>query len=163
MDNPVLSVSPAASVLNPPAPHAQPEQNPEIEKFVVFQIDDEFFAVPVTVVSEVAQSLPLTVLPNSPPWLHGVANLRGELLAVINLEYRKSQTKILPKSKIVVFRPSVYDHPIGIVADRICEVVPIRSSAIEPAEDPNLTGRIRLNTNSVGLLDASRLFAATIR
>jgi len=163
MENPVPSVSPAVPVLNSTAVHAQPEQNPEIEKFVVFQIDDEFFAVPVTDVSEVAQSLPLTALPKSPAWLHGVANLRGELLAVIDLDYRKSQTKILPKSKIVVFRPSVFDHPIGLVADRICEFVPIRVSAIEPAEDPNLIGRISHNSNSVGLFDTAKLFAASIR
>ncbi len=163
MENSAQSPRPAAPVLNPQAAAAQNESVSDIEKFVVFQIDDGFFAVPVTDVSEVAQSLPLSALPHSPAWLHGVANLRGELLAVINLDYRKSQAKVLPKSKIVVFRPAEYDNPIGLVADRICEVVPIRSSAIEPADDPNLIGRISLNTHSVGLFDTGKLFSATIR
>lgn len=163
MENLVQNPRPGAPVLSHQAAAAQNESVSDIEKFVVFQIDDEFFAVPVTGVSEVAQSLPLTALPNSPAWLHGVANLRGELLAVINLDYRKSPPKVLPKSKIVVFRPTEYDNPIGLVADRICEVVPIRSSAIEPADDPNLIGRIKLNTHSVRLFDTEKLFSSTIR
>ncbi len=57
----------------------------EGDKYMVFQINDSNYAVPSGEVAEVVRMLPLTELPNLPDWFMGIANLRGDILSVINL------------------------------------------------------------------------------
>ena len=74
------------------------------EKFVVFALDDELFAVSAKQVAEVVNPLPLTTLPNVPEWLLGVANLRGNIISVVNLLklWDKKPTLFSPKTKFIV-------------------------------------------------------------
>jgi purine-binding chemotaxis protein CheW len=132
----------------------------ESEKFVIFQIDDGFFAVRAVSVTEVAQPMAVTALPKSPKWLQGLSNLRGEIVAIINLEYRRATPRVTPKSKFVVFRPKQMDTPVGFIADRIAEIVSVTANAIRPSDDPNLLGTTEVNSVTIGLLDTDKLFAS---
>jgi chemotaxis signal transduction protein len=132
----------------------------ESEKFVIFQIDDGFFAVPAVSVTEVAQPMAVTALPGSPKWLQGLSNLRGEIVAIVNFEYRKAILRVTQKSKCVVFRPKQMDTPVGFIADRIAEIVSVPENAIRPSEDPNLRGTTEVNSVAIGILDTEKLFAS---
>lgn len=146
-----------SSVLEYPEIDLAGNSSAEAVKFVIFQIDDEFFGVPATSVTEVALPLPVTILPNSPDWLSGLINLRGEIVAVVRLQYRKGPERLSTRSKLIVFRPERFDTPIAFVADKISEIVAVPPEVIETAADSNLTGLARVNSNRVRLLDVERL------
>jgi chemotaxis signal transduction protein len=57
----------------------------EGERSVLFRLGTTRCAVPIDRVFEVADVPRITPVPNLPPWVRGVANLRGEVLAVIDL------------------------------------------------------------------------------
>ena len=63
------------------------------EKFVVFFLEGELFALPAAQITEIVRPLDFTPLPNSPAWLHGIANLRGEIAKTI--EQRDSVEDVL--------------------------------------------------------------------
>lgn len=107
MENLTLSVNAdidLSSVLDLNDPDENIGSVSECEKFVVFQIEGEFFALPAVAVKEVAHPLPLTHLPDSPTWLQGLSNLRGDIVAIVNFNLGKSAPRITPKSKIVIFK-----------------------------------------------------------
>src|SRR4051812_33388582 len=85
-------------------------KNPDDEKFVVFFLDDELFAVAADQIAEIVRPLNWTTLPNSPVWLHGIANLRGEIISVLNLAKicHKRSTPRTSKSKLIVLKPKIY-------------------------------------------------------
>jgi purine-binding chemotaxis protein CheW len=147
-----------SSVLEPTEPELTGNTTANGAKFVIFQIDDEFFGVPATSVTEVAHPLAVTALPNSPDWLSGLINLRGDIVAVARLRYRTGTERLTAKSKLIVFRPVRFDTPIAFVADKIAEIVSVADDAIETAADSNLIGLTRVNSNRVRLLDLDRLF-----
>ncbi len=157
--NPVTDLSSVADIARP-SERAGPFT--ESEKFVVFQIENEFFGVPAVAVKEVAQPIPVSPLPTSPAWLHGLANLRGEIVAMVNLKYRGSSAHISQKSKIVVFRPPEFDTPVGFIADKISEIVSVAKPEITPDEDPNLVGTTTVNSNKVRLFNVERLFSSLV-
>ena len=85
---PLFDDLPSLNLPNLPDTFLAENQQPEIldgEKFVVFFLDDEFFALPANRVAEVVRPLPVTSLPNSPEWLCGIANLRGTIISVFSL------------------------------------------------------------------------------
>ena len=55
------------------------------ERYVIFVIADSLYAVPVTSILEIGRIPRITPIPNVPPWIPGVINLRGEIISVIDL------------------------------------------------------------------------------
>ena len=52
---------------------------------VIFELGQTRCALPIDRVVEIGEVPKITPVPNVPPWLAGVANLRGDILAVIDL------------------------------------------------------------------------------
>ena len=136
-------------------------ENQADEKFVVFLLDDEFFAVSADKVAEIVRPLEFTALPNSPPWLHGIANLRGAIISVLNLAKlcRKKTPPVSPKSKLIILKPQKSAATIAFPVDRLSEIVSFRAAEIRPAEDFYFAGKAVHENNSVNLLDTARIFS----
>ncbi len=52
---------------------------------LVFEVSGECFALPVACVGEIGRPSPPTPVPHVPPYVRGVVNLRGTILAVVDL------------------------------------------------------------------------------
>ncbi len=138
--------------------------NSDDEKFVVFFLDDELFAVAAREVGEVVRPLGFTPLPNSPAWLYGFANLRGVIVSVFNLSklLKKKATPVSSKSKIIVLKPKNFASSIAFLVDRLSEIITLKPENIVPAEDFLFFGKAVHETTSVNLLDTERLFASLL-
>lgn len=131
------------------------------EKFVVFFLDDEFFAVSAREVAEIVRPLDFTPLPNSPAWLYGIANLRGEIISVLNLSKicGKTNTSGSAKSKLIVLKSKYSAASVAFPVDRLSEIITFSLDDIKPAEDMRMFGRAVYKTASVQLLDTEKLFS----
>ncbi len=156
---PAIDIDLASALPDSLAPES-PDSN--IEKFVVFQVDDDFFGVPAISVKEVALPQATASLPGAPAWLHGLANLRGEIVAIANFPFRRNAFRISSRSKIVVFRLAAFDTLVGFVVDKISEVVAIRGGDVRPSTDADVQGVATLNSADVRILDVDRLFNSLV-
>ena len=140
----------------------QKAANSDDEKFLVFQLDDELFAVSAGQVTEVLRPIHVTPLPNSPAWLYGIANLRGEIISVLNLSKicNKKSLNASPKSKLVIMKPKNSGSSIAFPVDRLSEIITLTKEDIQPAEDFCFFGKAFHKTDSVNLLDTEKLFSS---
>ncbi|MCL0035242.1 chemotaxis protein CheW [Thermodesulfovibrionales bacterium] len=104
----------------------------EILQLVTFTLDKEEYAVDILKVQEINRMTEITRVPNSPPQMEGVINLRGKVIPVINLRKRFGLT---PKdndehSRIMVM--DIQGITIGFVMDSVSEVLRVPSSIVEP-------------------------------
>jgi purine-binding chemotaxis protein CheW len=51
----------------------------------VVSIDAEYFGIPVDGLRQIVKAPPISNLPGMPPWLRGIAQVRGELISVVSL------------------------------------------------------------------------------
>jgi purine-binding chemotaxis protein CheW len=113
---------------------AMDEQLDDDEQVVVFRLDKEEFGAPIASVQEIVR-VPddLVRVPNTPPFVEGVINLRGTVLPVIDLRLRLGLSRVerSDKQRIMVFLIS--DVRTGFIVDQVAEVLRIPKSAIEPA------------------------------
>ena len=133
------------------------------EKFVVFALDDELFAVSAKYVAEVVQPLPLTTLPNVPEWLLGVANLRGNIISVVNLLklWDKKPTLFSPKTKFIVLNSQSDDSSVAFMVDRLSEIVTLPNDEIQFTKDDNsFYGKAIHKSNILHLVDTEKLFSS---
>lgn len=171
MNNPISNVDPLfdLSTLNlqtlpDSLSTGQQTENQAGEKFVVFLLDDEFFAVSAERIAEIVRPLELTTLPNSPPWLHGIANLRGAIISVLNLAKlcRKKTSPVSPKSKLIVLKAQKSASSIAFPVDRLSEIVSFKADEVQPAEDFRFIGKALHQNNSVSLLDTEKIFSSVL-
>lgn len=139
-------------------------ENSDGEKFVVFFLDDEIFAVSARQVAEVVRPLPFTPLPNSPEWLHGIANLRGAIISVFNLSklFKKRIAPASLKSRLIVLKPTEFAASIAFLVDRLSEMITLTEKDIRPAEDFRFFGKAVYETSSVNILDTEKLFSSLL-
>ncbi len=143
----------------------------DARQFVIFHVKDEMFAVPLAEVKEIIRMPAVVRMPLSPPALEGLANLRGTVLPVVDL---RSVFGFEPAAHDDATRVVVLDHgrPVGLVVDRMANVVTVEAGDIEPADtiqstvDTELvTGMIkgRNGASMVMILDALNLIRREFR
>jgi len=105
-------------------------------QLVVFRIGDEEFGVEINQVREIVRLVQITYLPKSLPFIEGVVNLRGQVLAVIDLGKRLgiSSGKRGDHTRIIV--AEVGGNTVGMIVDSVSEVFRLPYSNIE--EIPSL-------------------------
>ncbi len=141
-------------------------QNTHIKgkKYIIFMLDETHFAIPVERISEAVRPLPITSLPNVPEWFIGIANLRGEVITIIDLQTLwNKKTNDSPKSKLIVLRPVDSFTYIAFKVDKLREIVTLSDEEIEFVENKNmpyLAGTVEHKTNSVNLINIEEVFAS---
>lgn len=136
---------------------------PELH-LVTFALDREEFGIPIDQVREVIRVGEITRVPQARQHVRGVTNLRGRILAVIEIRTRMglSPAEITPQSRIVVV--GVHDRTLGILVDRVSQVTKLPAATAVPAPDDVLstnvdyiTGVARWQSRLIILLDLEKV------
>jgi purine-binding chemotaxis protein CheW len=111
----------------------------EKTEFLLWKTGGHLFGLELPFCREIVNSVSITYLPRSPAFVRGLANLRGSVVSVIDLEvllgYRE-KSAVGDVSTIVRLRASGY--PIAVSVDSISDTVFIESNQLEPTP-ANLT------------------------
>lgn len=105
-------------------------EDPVIQ-WVTFQLDGETFGVDVMQAQEVLRISEITPVPGAPDFVLGIINLRGDVVTVIDTRKRFGLLpgEISESSRIIIVESS--GQVLGILVDKVAEVVYLRASEIE--------------------------------
>lgn len=103
-----------------------------LKQFVVFPLEDELYGVDIHQVMRIEKMLPLTRVPNAPPFVIGVCNLRGSVIPVIDLKQRLTLPSKLDENAKIIF-VNVGKQVVGMTIDSSVDVTSIESDEIEPS------------------------------
>lgn len=112
---------------------AQGEIDSELMQLVTFVVGSEEFAVPILTVQEINRMMQITRVPQSPPFVEGVINLRGKIIPVVDLRNRFGMESRERGSDTRIVVVEVSGRVIGFTVDRVNEVLRISPSIVEPA------------------------------
>ena len=113
------------------APQSNSEDTTK-DKFLTFIIDDEEYGVEIAKIREIISICKITKVPESPTYVEGIINLRGDIVPVINVRRRfnKLWKEYDALTCIVVIEYNNYK--IGLIVDNVNEVVYIHEENILP-------------------------------
>jgi purine-binding chemotaxis protein CheW len=112
-------------------------------RMVTFELDGRLYGVDVNAVQEVLRGQTRTRVPLAPTSLAGLINLRGQVLAAMDLREvlgLPPRGADAPEPMLVVIR--VDGEPIALLVDRIGAVVDVNADSFEAPPD-TLTGPTR--------------------
>jgi len=117
---------------------AKPDESKHLE-ILGFVLAGETYAIETRYVREVCRLKDLTALPGTPPFLAGVMNLRGQILAIIDLRkvFEFPDRGLTELNRVIVLRGD--GNELGLLADTIEGVRLLATAALQDCL-PTLTG-----------------------
>lgn len=109
------------------------DENEGMLQFVGFSIGREKFGVDILTVQEIIRSTNVTPVPNSPSFVEGVINLRGDIIPVVDLRKRLNlfdADQSMEKNWILILR--IGERIAGFIVDDVTEVLKVPEDAIDP-------------------------------
>lgn len=111
--------------------HTVTHNNSELLQLVSFVVGTEEFAIPILSVQEINRMMPITRVPQSPPFIKGVINLRGKIIPVMDLRKRFGMEAHDNTSDSRIIVVEVASRVIGFTVDRVNEVLRIHADIVE--------------------------------
>ncbi|MHC2103421.1 chemotaxis protein CheW [Methylobacterium sp. CM6246] len=114
-------------------------------QYLTLGLDREIFGIDIESVHEILDYRPPASLPQAPPFLVGMIDVRGQSYPVVDLRTKLGLPAIpaTPATRIILLNIPMGDRPmrVGFVADRVIEVTELDRAELEPA--PDVGGRWR--------------------
>ncbi len=133
-----MNMDPQASM------RGQADQRTDIEQYLTFILDDEEYGVDILRVQEIKGWDSATAIPNTPPYVRGVINLRGTIVPIIDLRLRFAlEEKEYGKSTVVIVlqvRTGDRLRIMGVVVDAVSDVYDLNGDEVK--EPPMLGSSI---------------------
>lgn len=105
-------------------------------KYLTFVLAEEEYGVEILKVREIIGMMDTTAVPGMPEWVNGVINLRGKVIPVIDMRLKFGMPVAGHTAETCIIVMDVRGNLMGVVVDRVSEVLEIRSEEIEDA--PNI-------------------------
>lgn len=102
-------------------------------KLATFRVGSSFYAIDILRIKEIIRPIKVTVVPNSPPMIEGVINLRGAVIPVIDLRKRFLAATIIDGRTTRIVICLVFRRYFAFVVDEVLEVRSYVREELQPA------------------------------
>jgi purine-binding chemotaxis protein CheW len=147
------------------------DKNIEKDVFLSFKLGNELFAVSVKKVLEVLEKQQFTEIPETPDYIKGVINFRGEIVPVADT---RRKFKLPPQDEkekfvIVIMELQINEESIliGTTADAVKDVIEISNDEIKALPSMGsqvnpefILGMVQRNDKFIMILDVDKVFSS---
>jgi purine-binding chemotaxis protein CheW len=102
-------------------------------KYLTFGLDREEYGLEILKVREIIGMMDITPVPRTPDFVRGVINLRGNVIPVVDLRLKFGMEAAERTDETCIIVVDVRAVEMGIVVDRVSEVLDIVGEDIEDA------------------------------
>jgi purine-binding chemotaxis protein CheW len=106
-------------------------------KYLTFALSHEEYGLEILKVREIIGYIDVTAIPQTPPYVKGVINLRGQVIPVVDLraKFGMETTDVTDQTCIIVVETTQGSRKCntGIIVDHVSEVLDIAGANIEDA------------------------------
>ena len=100
--------------------------------YMTFKSGEEYFGLKIQYVSEIIQFQAITEIPETEDYIKGLINLRGKVIPVIDVRLRFCQQPFEYNDRTCIIVLNVNAMLVGLIVEKIAEVVDIREENILP-------------------------------
>lgn len=109
-------------------------------QLIVFRLGQEEYGIRIEQVKEVTLTPEIARMPKTPSFVKGIANLRGDIITVVDLEERfqlreAAEAADEPAAHTYTMAIEAKDYTIGVVVREVPQPLSVPQSAIEQTPD----------------------------
>jgi purine-binding chemotaxis protein CheW len=133
-------------------------------QYLTFTLGQEDYGIEILRVQEIKGYTAVTPIPNTPPCIKGVMNLRGTVVPVVDLRAKLGMTEAEYTRFTVIIVVKVGEHVVGLIVDAVSDVLDVAASDMVPPPEMGadvdtslLTGMAKSDERLVSLLAIERV------
>lgn len=132
-------------------------------RYLTFSLGGESYGIEIRYVTEIIGIQPITEVPELPPYIRGIINLRGKIIPVMDVRLRFKKPFLAYNDRTCVVVVDIGSICIGLIVDSVSEVLSIPDGEIvAPPEIGKGTNRYiqgigKTNNEVKLLLDCDKL------
>ena len=104
-------------------------------EFLAFTLGDEEYGIDIQKVLEIRSYETATRIASAPVFIKGILNLRGTIVPIVDMRIKFNLGSVLYDQFTVVIIVNISGHVIGIVVDRVSDVIKLTADSIKSAPD----------------------------
>lgn len=140
------------------------------EQHIIFTLADTEYSAQISNVMEIGYPLNVTPLPNVPGWVLGLANLRGDVISIVDLRAFLGLGKIVigGDARLLLAKTLQGDFSVGLIVDSVRGIrylsedqIAETTVDISPQVNAYTSGSYDLDGRILLLLDLERLLSST--
>lgn len=110
-----------------------------VNKYVVFKMEDEYYGISINNVLSIEKIDKITRIPNTPKYVLGLINLRGDVVPVIDLRMKLGFDSNIEESNRRTIIIQENETVVGLMVDSTSEVLEIEKNNIDtpPVSESN--------------------------
>lgn len=112
------------------------------KQFVIFKLDEEEYGIDIINVKEIGTYKEPVNIPNSPDFIEGIINYRGEVIPIVNLKKRFNLNGLVIGKNTRVIIINIKDKQVGFVVDEASQTIRLDESDIE--KTPEMVTKVNL-------------------
>lgn len=101
-------------------------------EFLSFVLGEEQYALDIMAVKEIRGYEAVTKIANSPDFIKGVINLRGDIVPIVDLRIKFGVGEATYNEFTIVIMLNVCERIVGIVVDAVSDVIKLTNEDIKP-------------------------------
>ncbi|MEW6772018.1 MAG: chemotaxis protein CheW [Bacillota bacterium] len=108
------------------------DEDTQEDKFLTFILGEEEYGIEIRHVTEIIGIQSITEVPDMPAHVKGVINLRGKVVPVMDVRLRFGMPERPHDDRTCIVVINIDGQAVGLVVDRVSEVLDIPKDDIEP-------------------------------
>lgn len=106
-----------------------------VKELIAFRIGGQEFCVDVTSIREIRGWTTATALPQTPHFVRGVINLRGMVLAIVDLAIRLGFPPSEPTARHAIIVAQIGTQVVGLLVEGVSDIFTVPEANIQPTPD----------------------------
>lgn len=111
------------------------EQREDRREVVAFRLGEQDFCIDIGFVREIRGWTPATVIPHAERCIKGVINLRGSVVAVVDLSARLDFGETTPSARHVIIIVSLGRQTVGLLAEVVSDILSVTPDMVKPVPE----------------------------
>lgn len=145
--------------MSKPAPSPSSALRDKGNQLLSVRVGDQEFAMSIMAIREIRGWITSTPLPHAPSYIKGMINLRGTVLAIIDLAARLGLPSRDPTPASVVVVVEMGDKAVGLLVDAVSDIITVTEDMRQVTPDTGeavsrayIESLIMINQRIIGIL-----------
>ncbi len=137
------------------------------QEFLTFVLGEENYALDIMTVKEIRGYESVTKIANTPDYIKGVLNLRGDIVPIIDLRIKFNVGEVTYDEFTIVIMLMIGERVVGIVVDEVSDVIKVNNDDIRPPpefgvafDSAYLHGLTTINEQMIILVNIQKLISS---
>lgn len=131
-------------------------------QYIVFTLGETYYGIATDKVEEISKTFSSTYIPQSPAWVEGLINLRGQILTLINFDnLLNSNNKTSETCYNNTIIAQTDDNQVALMVEKVVGVVTVNDDELQavPEDQKIATAFFQAFGHVVSVIELNRFFS----